>query len=235
MTNIEKYLENPVKKHIIINLLRKGQLRYSQLQPKDIDNVLFNYHLQHLVKRGIVEKKAEKYKLSTPGIELTASVSYQGKHFKKFVCRLKMYLINQETNEVLFKERTKAPWLGDITPISCKLTLGNNMIGEANEEMQQGTGLKTDMKHIGTLRQRVENTIGEIVDDCIYFVLYGLDYSGKLENKGNSLMWVTFDEAKRFEANNDGSGRSEIEILERFEKKDFSQFFYDEKIVSNMF
>ena len=38
--NIEEYIKNPIKRHVIGEIMKRGKLRYSELMPEDIDNVL---------------------------------------------------------------------------------------------------------------------------------------------------------------------------------------------------
>ena len=51
---------NDVQKKILIKLLSSDQLKYSKIKPNNIANDLFNYHLQFLLKKGLI-KKTESY------------------------------------------------------------------------------------------------------------------------------------------------------------------------------
>jgi hypothetical protein len=238
MSDIEKYLENPIKRHIITTLLKKARRKYSELQPVMVDNVLFNYHLQHLVKAGVLIKEGAEYYLSPEGIKLTSSIAYDGVYFPKFVCRYKMYVIDEAGGKVLLQKRYHAPWRGDVTAISSKVLMGTPTKERANVRIKESTGLDVDMQVVGTVRQMVHNAQGDLLDDCVYFVCYSTKFSGELKEVGgnqDSLMWLSFDEAKAAEANNKGSGPAAIQILDRFEKGDFSSFFFEEAIVSEMF
>jgi hypothetical protein len=234
-TPIEEYLDNPIKKHIITRLIKNETLKYSQLQPEDTDNVLFNYHLQHLVKLGLLDKTDSTYTLSQIGREMTANITHNGLYFPKFICYYKMYLIDQIQEKVLFQHRRRTPWYNDTTALSSKLVKGEFTDARADLRMKQKTNLDTHMKCVGTLRKFVYNSGHDLLEDSITFICYATEFSGQLENLSENqdpLMWLSFAEAQQKEQENHGSGKVEIEILDRFKRADFSAFFYEEEITA---
>ena len=69
---------SPIQNHILSKLKNAKSLRYSELMPEyRVQNDLFNYHLQFLVKKGFVEKlgkvgEYDGYTLSELGIKHVA-------------------------------------------------------------------------------------------------------------------------------------------------------------------
>ena len=68
-------ITSEIQNKIVSRLKNADVLKYSELQPKNIPNDLFNYHLQFLVKNGLLEKKNSGYSLSKKGIKYIADVS----------------------------------------------------------------------------------------------------------------------------------------------------------------
>ncbi len=63
---------SPIQNRIISKLKNAKMLRYSELQQEGVPNDLFNYHLQFLVKKELVDRKEDGYSLSESGIRLVA-------------------------------------------------------------------------------------------------------------------------------------------------------------------
>jgi len=229
---IEEYIKNPIKRYIISLLMKHTTLKYSELMPEDVDNVLFNYHLQHLVKTGFVIKDENFYSLSPEGLVETSHISYEGVLFQKFVCRFRIYVI--ENNKVLMHERKIGPWKGDTSAIWGKMVYGEGIEGAAVNQLKEQTGLiATDLKCVGSVRTIITNDNKDILDDSIYYVCVVKEFNGELfeqDLNGNLLKWYEFEKALELEKSNRGSGEKTVEILERFSKKDFSQFVFEEQL-----
>lgn len=231
MISIEEYLQNPIKRHIIGQLLKKKSLKYSELMPEEVDNVLFNYHLQHLVKNGLLDKRENYYSLNVLGMKLTANITDSGLYFPKFVCRYRMYLINDD--KVLLMKRTRTCWIGDITGLSSKVVMGTGIEERANVRMKEKAGIDTRMKWVGTIRTLAFNSKKDLIDDSMYFICYSTSYRGKLkeiDDNDSPLSWYSIDEAIKFEETNKGSGDKTVEVLKRFKTGNFTPFAFEEYI-----
>src|SRR3990167_10477043 len=161
--NIEEYIKNPIKRHVIGEIMKRGKLRYSELMPEDIDNVLFNYHLQHLVKSGLLLKEENYYSFTPEGWVATSHITYDGLYFQKFVCRFRMYVING--NKVLLQHRAASPFKDDTTGLSSKLMYGTSSSSRASLRIKEKTGLSAKMKLAGTVRTIIYTPEKEILDD----------------------------------------------------------------------
>lgn len=231
---VATFVKNPVKRHIIGLLMKHKYLKYSELMPEDTDNVLFNYHLQHLVKSGLVNKEDGLYCFTPEGWVATSHLSYEGIYYQKFVCRFKIYLIDQ--GKVLLHERSVGPWKGDVSGIWGKVVYGENSTISAVKQFKDLTGLDSELKNIGTLRTIIMNDDKETLDDSIYFIFIADDYTGNLrdlDSDGNKLKWYSLEEAIKYEQHNRGSGGSSVEILKRFKDKNFDSFIFEEILTDN--
>lgn len=229
--DLQEYIENPIKRHIIGLLMKNKKLKYSDLMPVDVDNVLFNYHLQHLVKNGLLEKDENYYSLSSKGLQATTNITDSGIYFPKFTPKYKLYLIENDT--ILLQHIQRTRWNGDITALSSKVVYGTGIEERANFRMKEKAGIEVHMKWVGTVRTRAFTKEKDLVDDSIYFVCYATEYEetvNEFEDNGELLKWYTFEEAIALENKNKESGEKTVEILERFQKKNFEPFVFEETI-----
>ena len=237
MVEIEKYLENPIKRHILLSLINNELLSYSEIYKKlkedDVENVLFNYHLQHLVKGDILEKLDDGYRMSKSGRSLTANIAPNGLYFPKFTCRYRMYLLDFDNDKVLYQFWNRHPWKGDKSGISSKVLMGTPSANRSQFRMKEKTNLQTNMKPAGTYRKLIFNEQKDLLDDTVYFICYADNFSGELipgDIDGDSIMWVDFKEAIEFEKTNRNGGQHQVEIIQRLISKDFTPFFFEESI-----
>lgn len=233
MKSIVAYLKNPIKREIITLLIKHPNLKYSQLKLDESDNVLFNYHLQHLVKNEILDKNDSTYSLSKKGKNLTSNISHNGLIFKQFSPRLKMYILDLHKKSVLYQERRRSPWYGDTSALSTKLVWGEDLLTTATRRVKEKTNLDVQMTCIGTIRKMFQDIEGNCIDDNLNYICIAKDFNGNLKNLSSNkdpLIWLTFDEAKRKEHKNKSAGNYDLEIIKRLESNNFTPIFFEEII-----
>ena len=211
------------------------KLKYSELMPDDTDNVLFNYHLQHLVKNGLLIKDENYYSLSPEGIKLTGNFTESGLYFSKFICKYKLYLINDD--HILLQKCDHRPWYGETSPLTSKALYGVGTEERANVRMKEKVGIETNMRWVGTLRTIIKSPHKDLIDDSVYFICYATSYRGTLKKYDDSdhpLAWYSFDEAIRFEEKNPGSGDAAVEIMKRFKAKYYETFVFEEIVEATL-
>lgn len=229
--NIDEYIKNPIKRHIIGEIMKRGKLRYSELMPADTDNVLFNYHLQHLVKSGLLLKEENIYSFTPEGWKTTSHLTYEGLHFHKFVCRFRLYVINGD--KILLQHRLFSPFKGDTTGLSSKVVYGTPASERATLRVKEKTGLTAKMQLAGTVRTIILDPQKEVLEDSVYFIMYATSHTGTLQEKddnGNSLNWYSFAEAIQLEKVNNWSGEKTLEVVKRFSQGNFEPFAFEECI-----
>lgn len=214
--------------------MKHGKRKYSDLMPPDTDNVLFNYHLQHLVKNGLLLKEDNYYSFTPEGWKATSHITYDGLYFRKFVCRFRMYVL--DGNQVLMQHRTISPFKGDTTGLSSKVVYGTSAAQRASLRILEKTGLSASMQTAGTVRTIISTPDKEILDDSIYFVMYATQHTGTLQprdDNGNPLAWYSFDEAIKVEEANTWSGKKTVDVLKRFKAHNYESFAFEEYITAN--
>ncbi|MBI2356465.1 NUDIX domain-containing protein [Candidatus Dojkabacteria bacterium] len=224
---------------ILTRLIRNKRLKYSELKDEKVENDLFNYHLQHLVKKGLILKEESSYELSVKGKKVIANMDVLGNIRDLF--RVSVALIVTRDNsgvfEILLQKRNRQPYLGDITSIAGKVLIGEKYEESAKRKLFEEAGLSGDFNLLGVKRAMRYNEKDEILEDILFHICYCHNPSGKLieENEFGANFWGTFDEAIKAEKSNTGGSKSEVEILELIQKQkgisDLPFFYYQEKSI----
>lgn len=173
---------------ILRELLFKPQSRFRDLNTAKISSDLFSFHLNKLIKDGLVLKNEAKYVLSTEGKEFanrmdTESLK-QEKQAKIGVALHAVRKINGKT-EYLIHQRLKEPFYGYYGSHSGKVRWGEKPLDTAKREFLEETGLSGEFFHKGIVHvlhfhkdgrfledkyfwvYRIENTKGELKEDVM--------------------------------------------------------------------
>jgi len=85
--------------------------RYSDINPKNIDDDLYNYHLQQLVVKGFLAKKSQLYSLTEKGKSIVTNIDEETKNINAtFKVGVYLCLVNGE--KILMHKRLKHPQYG---------------------------------------------------------------------------------------------------------------------------
>lgn len=190
---------SPIQNHILSQLKNAKSLRYSELQPGDIPNDLFNYHLQHLVKKGIVIKSHGGYHLSETGIHYVADPYTGGdaltSFFKMNVITIVSRIASGRT-EILNQLRASNPSYGKIGVMGGVVLKGEPIEHAATRKLEQETGLQAAFKLVACER-RIMYRSGTLFSDVVFPIAYADTYAGELihETAFGRNIWVPIDEA----------------------------------------
>lgn len=196
---------SPIQNQIITTLKNARNLRYSEIQPKDIPNDLFNYHLQFLVKKGFVDKNEEGYTLSVVGIKhvadphpLTNSPEIASL-FKVNVLTVVSRLIDGKL-EILNQLRRSNPSYGKIGVMGGIVRKGERTEDAARRKIKVETGLEADFKIVG-MERRIMYVKNELFSDVLFPIGYADEYEGELiDTEYGKNMWVPIDQAIKNES-----------------------------------
>ena len=194
-------IENELQRTILnkIKFMATGG-RYSELQLHGVENDLFNYHLQQLVKNGYLEKREEKYWLTPQGKSLvtnmddTTKIVYGGYKVSTYMCPV-------VGGKVLLYRRLKQPQYGYVGMISGKIAYGESILTTANREFKEECGLTGEFKIIGNLRQIRKDAEGKVREDGVFYICYTDKVAGDLQEAGleGEYFWVELDKVKEIE------------------------------------
>ncbi len=231
---------SPIQNHIISKLKNAKSLKYSELKPSGIPNDLFNYHLQHLVKKNILEKQNTRYTLSPIGIRHVADPvphnSAITSLFKINVITIVSRVVNGKI-QILNQIRKSNPSFGKIGVMGGVVLKGELIEPAANRKLKQETGLEAEFKLVGCER-RIMYKDGELFSDLMFPIAYSDSVQGELieDTEFGHNMWVSIDNAIKNESGDFDSIKSINIVLRAIKNKKIKKlpFFFNEEVQSDI-
>ncbi len=230
---------SPIQNHILSKLKNAKSLRYSELQPEKIPNDLFNYHLQHLVKKEFVVKLDEGYSLSDKGIKHVADPYPENNAitslFKINVITIVSRVVNGKI-EILNQVRKSNPSFGKVGVPGGVVLKGELIEPAATRKLKQETGLDATFRLVGCER-RIMYKSGELFSDLMFPIAYANSSAGELieDSDFGHNMWVPIESAIKSESVEFDSIKGIVTALKAI--KDGSihalPFFFTEEIQSD--
>ena len=156
-------MNHHIQKHIIDVLMYSEIARFRDLRPPRTDTNLFTYHLNSLIKMGMVEKVEGGYRLSMTGLSYVDRVSTEKKVIRSQPKIITMLLIQNSNGDVLLQKRNKQPYINAWTLPYGKLHIEDMTLEEAaKREALEKLGLHDQAAtHAGDAYIRVK--VGEEV------------------------------------------------------------------------
>lgn len=227
---------SPIQNYIISKLKNAERLRYSEIQPKDIPNDLFNYHLQFLVKRGYVARTDDGYALAEAGIKHVADPDVATEE-EKIASTFKINVITIVSRirgkklEILNQIRKSHPSFGKIGIMGGIVRKGELLEAAAKRKLKVETGLVADFRIVG-IERRMMYLEGKLFSDVVFPIAYTNSYSGDLQidTEFGHNMWVSVDDAIRNESADFDTIRKIPDVLRAIKSSTIGQlpFFYEE-------
>lgn len=139
-----------LQKGIIDKLRRTDALRYSELQPGEIESSHFKYHLDQLIKDKFVEKRGRGiYGLTTKGRAFTDRIS-DGLRKPSEMPKLITYTLLEDDDTYYFVRKDREPYRGLINMIGGKMHIGEAADMAARREVYEKADLAvTDVSLCG--------------------------------------------------------------------------------------
>ena len=200
---------SPIQNSILSTLKNAKSLRYSELAPDTVPNDLFNYHLQFLVKKELLEKTGDGYSLSTKGIKYVAdpyvSPDSSASFFKLNVITIVSRKVGG-TLEILNQLRTSNPSYGKVGVMGGVVLKGESTADAATRKLKQETGLDAEFRVVGMERRMLYKS-GKLFSDTLFPICYTDTYTGALlpvtsfgEHKWVSLVQAIKNESAPFDS-----------------------------------
>lgn len=117
-------------------------LTYAQLRPHAIESNRFAYHLDQLVKTGLIAKHAEGYKLTTAGMAYADRVSHETMTVRKQPHIVTTICITNGHNQTLLFRHTFQPYLGLVGFPQGRIHYGETIAEAATRELFEKSGLR---------------------------------------------------------------------------------------------
>jgi len=230
-----------IQNEIISKLKNHKSLTYAKIWNKKIPNDLFNYHLQFLVKKGILDKVKSEYSLSDKGKKLVADpyvAEELGNIFFKFNVVMILVRKNKGKIEILNQIRKSQPSYGKKGVPGGVVRKGESVEEAASRKMKTETGLEAKFKIIGIVRRHLI-VDGELFADMFFPIAYSNKFSGELikNSEYGENVWVNIDEAIKNESAKFDSIVALPKVLRAIKGGKISKipFFYIENTQSGRF
>ena len=143
------------QKNILDKLRGAPTLRYSQLQPSEVESSHFKYHLDQLIKDGLVEQKTRGvYGMTVRGMSMVDRLSVD-KANPRLAPKVITYSLLYDKNNYYLQRKSKQPYQGLVNMIGGKVHIGESTLDAARREVFEKTAyLSTDgsLKSIAEIR-----------------------------------------------------------------------------------
>lgn len=145
--------------------------RFRDLRPPKVDTNLFTYHLNALVKMGMVMKAGGGYTLTPSGLSYVDRVSVEKRVIRTQPKIISMIVVQNEEGDVLLQRRTKQPYINTWTLPYGKLHVEDtSVMSAAKREVQEKLSINDQaLEHAGDCYIRV-HVNGELLSTTLAHV-----------------------------------------------------------------
>ena len=180
---------------ILKELLFNPKARFRDLKKFDVTNDHFTFHINHLVKEGLVVKNGGRYTLSDDGKEFANRMdtdSLKLERQAKLGVALHAVRINKGGREILIHQRLKEPFYGWYGSHSGKIRWGEIPVECAKREFEEETGLAGDFKLCGIVHYHHFHKDGRLLEDKYFWVFKIVNVVGdlKIEVPEGKNIWM---------------------------------------------
>lgn len=237
---------NPIKLAILTQLLKSEKLRYGDIKSSEMDNDLFNYHLQSLVKKGLVEKVEKEYSLSSLGRYEVAEqnpLDLKGHSVDRFKINVLTLVLRKENGvkQILLQRRKKHPFYNTVAVMGGVINKGELLTEAASARLQMKTGLTGQFTLCGMWRNiNLDKSGVMVLEDILFHICCTDQYEGELlstTDHGENF-WADLEEAVVIHEQHPGTFFHLAPFLKILISNDFRkqpQFYWEHKQVVNKF
>jgi len=203
-----------VQAKILAKIAGSDGMRYSEAYPgEEIDDDLYNYHLQEMVKRGLLTKENSIYKLTNKGKQEVTYINSNGDDLGRFKVITILVVTRNNNKEILVQKRNRHPHRGEISTISGRVMVGEKVVEAAKRRLKEEAGLEANFEHWGDFRAIRKTANGKLFEDIIFCICKADEPTGELvsHSEYGENWWDKFD--KIFEYLNDDVAVAKIEKI----------------------
>lgn len=185
-----------VQGKILAMLARGDWKRYSEAYPgEEIDDDLYNYHLQEMVRLGLVEKVDKRYRLTDKGKKEMVYLNYKGDDIGRIKVSVILAVTRKNKSEILIHRRNRHPHRGEVSTISGKVLPGEMMVEAAKRRLKLVAGLTANFQHWGDFRIIRRAQTGELFEDIVFGICRAEEPEGELieKNEFGDNWWESYE------------------------------------------
>ncbi|MFP4119275.1 MAG: NUDIX domain-containing protein [Candidatus Woesearchaeota archaeon] len=196
--------DHQIQKHILKKFMYNDALRFNEILDRQFASNKFNYHLQQLMDKGVIEKEEELYRLTAKGVQvITGLDGIKIEEKQKPVPCVFIMGLDEDTGKILVHKRKKQPFRGVIGIPGGKIEFGHNLKEQARAEFQEETGLEARhlqlklITNYRTIREEDETMTHHVIG--FFFLATGLSGELVTEDREGENMFVPVSEAKELD------------------------------------
>jgi ADP-ribose pyrophosphatase YjhB (NUDIX family) len=180
---------------ILRELLLASSLSFSQLQKAtDLSSDHFNFHIQKLIRDGLINKTSDGYTLSRTGKEYANRMDTDEHVIEKQPKLSVALIIENDKGEFLSQQRLKQPFYGFWGRPTGKIRWGEQIIEAAKRELLEETGLTAKLR-VGGFYHKMDRDSerGDLLEDKLFCLIYGCNPKGTLivDDEGHHNEWLS--------------------------------------------
>lgn len=190
-----------IQRSIISALAQNSPLRFSQLQPQDIPNNTFSYHLKALKERGYITQSPNGYTATRKAYKAFPYTTEQNDASNQGPIVLSVVHITNAQGQTLLLKRKRKPFDGMYGVPSGLVHKGEDLLDAASRQLNEKTSLtaKNQLEPAGILNfQYLEKSSKDVFIHALalIYTYHIADHGEELEgrtNKYGKLHWSDFD------------------------------------------
>jgi len=141
---------HPIQSKIVKLLMHTSVQTYAQLRPEGVESNHFAYHLDQLVKDGLVAKLDRGYTLTSAGLAHADRVSHETMAVRVQPHLVTTVVITNDTGQTLLFRHTFQPYLDKVGVPQGRIHYGELVAEAASRELEEKTSLKgIELTHRG--------------------------------------------------------------------------------------
>lgn len=163
-------IQHHIQQAIVAKLATNKTLRFSELQPEDIDNKLFDYHLKQLIASKIVAKNSSgEYELTPYGRKIGVSARLNMKDRLDRAYSVLFLIIRRKNGDWLLYRRKSHPLIDRVGFMHARPSWSETIFETATRVTKENTGLTASFKVCGHGYFRVFE--GDNLESFTHFML----------------------------------------------------------------
>ncbi|MBI4038251.1 NUDIX domain-containing protein [Candidatus Daviesbacteria bacterium] len=191
-----------IQTSILRELLFKPEARFRDLKRVDVTNDHFTFHVNHLIKEGLIAKKNGLYSLTDQGKEFANRMDTDALKLErqaKLAIAIHAVRKNKGVTEYLVHRRLKEPFYGWYGSHSGKIRWEENPLGCAQREFLEETGLTGKFTLKGIVHYHHFHKDGRFLEDKYFWVFRVDNVKGDFKEKvpEGENTWMTEKEYRK--------------------------------------
>ncbi len=189
-------LEHHIQKAIVYKLAFSSDLRFSELQPEELENKLFDYHLKIVVRDGYVEKNEDGlYRLTPKGRRVGVRAFEKQLALADRAEPVLILVVRQDPSSdspYLLYRRSIHPMLGKVGFMHAIPVVGESIAESATKQCLEKTGLTCEFKIMGSGYFTTYES--DVLESFINFTLLVSDHAEgelKADDSAAEYFWQT--------------------------------------------